>query len=145
MVDRIASDNPAVTTYTGTVGRYGRTSRPEVELPESAGDDVPTGEVVRLVLDGSEYRTRIEEAQDETLVVRGAYETPRLARTPGEGENHLPGWLEAADLDVGRSVHVDVVEPGFAYGLRAPGETAYYDATEKPSDSLADIARDVDG
>ncbi|MGB9986299.1 DUF7112 family protein [Salarchaeum japonicum] len=144
MSDRIASDNPAVETVTATIGRYGGTTRPQIELPADDAARVPVGEVVRLVLDGTEYRVRIEESGG-TPVIRGAYETPRLARAPGEGENHLISWLDGTDLDIGRSVYVDIVEEGYAYGLREPGTTAYYDATEKPSDSLADIARDLDG
>lgn len=145
MADRVSSENPAVRTVTGTVGRYGRTSRPEIELPADASAEFPVGDVVRLVLDGITYRARIDESQAEVPVIRGAYESPRLARTPGEGENHLPEWLDEKNLDVGRSVLVDVVEAGYAYGLRAPGGTAYYDAVEKPKDSLASIARDLDG
>ncbi|MEE6211439.1 hypothetical protein U3A55_14925 [Salarchaeum sp. III] len=144
MPDRIASDNPAVETVTATIGRYGGTTRPQIELPADDGERFPVGEVVRLVLDGTEYRARIAESGG-TPVIRGAYETPRLARTPSEGENHLVAWLDDTDLDIGRSVSVDIVEAGYAYGLREPGTTAYYDATEKPSDSLADIARDLDG
>ncbi|QDX39605.1 hypothetical protein [Salarchaeum sp. JOR-1] len=144
MPDRIASDNPAVETATATIGRYGGTTRPQIELPEGVAERVPVGEVVRLAVDGTEYRARIEESGGAP-VIRGAYETPRLARTPGEGENHLVAWLDQTDLDIGRSVYVDIVEAGYAYGLREPGTTAYYDATEKPSDSLAAIARDLDG
>jgi len=143
-MDRVSSENPSVETVTGTVRRYGGTSRPQIELPADAADAFPEGEVVQVTIDGSAYRTRIERSGDSP-VLRGAYETPRLAREPGEGEDFLRGWLDDEGLDVGRSVLVDIVESGYAYGVRAPGETAYYDATEKPKDSLADIARNLDG
>lgn len=143
-MDRVSSENPSVETVTGTVRRYGGTSRPQVELPADAADDFPADEVVRVTLAGTSYRTRIERSGDSP-VLRGAYETPSQAREPGSAEDFLREWLADAELDVGRSVLVDVIEPGYAYGVRAPGETAYYDATEKPKDSLADIARDLDG
>jgi hypothetical protein len=39
---------------------------------------------------------------------------------------------------------VDVVEPGFKYGVRAPGESATYRSTGTPDAGLADIAASLD-
>ena len=139
-MDRIASDNPAIETRRATVARHGGT-RKRVEIP----GDVPTGEIVRLVLDGTTYHTRIEGGfADADPHVAGAYETPEMARS-GDGTEHLQAWLDAADRSPGSTVLLDVIEPEFAYGLRAPGEEVVYDAIEKPRDSLASIARDLEG
>lgn len=143
MTDRVTSDSPGVTTVDGTLARHGRTDRVKVEFP--AGD-LPTDDVLWLVLDGAERRARFHEPfSGDGVELRGVYDTPRLARNPGEGENRLAAWVADRDLDAGRTVHLDVVEPGFRYGLRAPGERATYDATGKPSDSLASIAEQLDG
>jgi len=48
-------------------------------------------------------------------------------------------------VEFGQSVLVDVIEPGFKYGLREPGQRAFYDATESPDGNLADIAEQLDG
>lgn len=143
MPDRVPHDHPTVETIDGTLGRYGGTRRPEIRLPET--DEIPTGEVVRLVLDGTEYRTKVERQTDGSPVLRGAYETPRLARNPGSATDALQPWVDERDLDFGRTVHLDVVDSGYKYGLRAPGESATYATTETPDDSLASIARDLDG
>lgn len=138
-MDRIASDNPAIETRRATVARHGGT-RKRVEIP----GDVPTGEVVRLVLDGTTYHARIEGGfADADPHVAGAYETPEMARS-GDGTEHLQAWLDAANRSPGSTVLLDVIEPEFAYGLREPGEEAVYDAIEKPRDSLASIARDLE-
>ncbi|MFC7045411.1 hypothetical protein ACFQH6_08335 [Halobacteriaceae archaeon GCM10025711] len=144
MSERVSHDNPSVRTVDATLTRSGRTDRPKVVVPGDAREDFPTDEVVRLVLDGTEYRARIEAAlSGDAVEFRGAYDTPRLARTPGEGTNHLVEWRRNADLDFDRTVHVDVVEAGFRYGLRAPGETAVYRSGGRPKDSLAAIAEQV--
>ncbi|WP_435097641.1 DUF7112 family protein [Halarchaeum sp. P4] len=141
MADRVTSEGvPSVET---TLERYGPTNRPQLRVSDP--DAVPTGEVVRLVVDETEYRARIETDADGDPVIRGAFETPRLARTPGEGENHLRAWLDDVDLDYGRTVHLDVVTADYKYGVRAPGERATYTATEQPDSGLAAIARDLDG
>ena len=87
----------------------------------------------------------VETDSSGDAVLRGAFETPRLARTPGEGENYLRAWLGGLGLDFGRTVHLDVVTPDYKYGVRAPGERATYAATESPDRGLAAIARDLDG
>lgn len=140
MTERVTHDHPSVQTIAATIDRYGRTTRPEIQVTEPI--DVAEGDVIRLVLDGSEYRTRIEMRRGRP-VFRGAYETPRMAREPGSGENHLPKWVDEHDLEAGRTVHLDVVEPGFKYGLRAPGEQATY-RTGRPDAGLASIAKDLE-
>lgn len=124
----------------GTVDRAGGTRRLEVRLPTDGDVSFPVDDVVRVVLDGSEYRARVDRRADGTPVFRGVYDTPRLARNPAGADNRLDEWVERAGLEAGRSVHVDVVEPSFAYGLRAPGEDATYRSRGQPDDGLADIA-----
>lgn len=131
-------------TVVGTLERAGATRRLEVRLPSDAATEFPSGEVVRLVLDESEYRTRLDRTADGTPVVRGAYDTPSQARDPGASENRLDAWVEAENLDAGRSVHVDVVVPEFKYGVRAPGASATYRATKQPDSGLADIAKSIE-
>jgi len=139
-MDRIASDNPSVRTLDGTLERQGRLDRPKVVLP--ADDAVSTDSVVRLYLDGDEHRIRPSESGD-TIEIRGAYDTPDGARDPRNAENRLTEWVKSEGLDFGRTVHLDIVEEGFAYGLRAPGERTVYPAVEKPDDSLSDIAENL--
>ncbi|GGN18963.1 DUF7112 family protein [Halarchaeum nitratireducens] len=141
MVERVTSEG--VRTVDTVLERYGSTNRPQLRVTDS--DAVPVGEVVRLAVDDAEYRTRVAEDASGSAVLRGAFESPRLARTPGEGENHLRAWLHALDLDYGRTIHLDVVTSDYKYGVRAPGERATYAATEAPDDGLASIARDLDG
>ncbi|MFB6082016.1 MAG: hypothetical protein ABEJ67_04260 [Halanaeroarchaeum sp.] len=142
MPDRVSHDHPTVETLTATLGRYGGTTRPEVRLPGDA--DLPVGDVVRLILDGTEYRAELLDRADGTPVIRGAFETPRLARDPGSATDHLRAWVDDRDLATGRTVYVDVVEPGQTYGLRAPGESSTYRSTGSPKDSLAAIAEDLE-
>jgi hypothetical protein len=142
MADHVTHES--VQSVSGTLARAGGTRRPEIRVPETAADQFPDKDVVRLVLDGTEYRSQLAARPDGTPVIRSAYESPSEARTPGDARNHLVEWVESRDLSEGRTVHVDVVESGFKYGLRAPGESATYHATEPPSSSLADIASSVE-
>jgi hypothetical protein len=141
MADHVTDD--AVQTVVGTLARAGGTRRLEIQLPD-ADHDFPTDDVVRVVLDGTERRARVTETADGTPAFRGAYDTPSQARDPGSGANRLAEWVEASNLEAGRSVHVDVVEPGFKYGVRAPGESATYRSTGTPDTGLADIAASLD-
>lgn len=145
MAERVAADHPSVRTFRATVERSGATSRHRVQLPADAAADVPDG-VVRVDLDGSRYHADVRAGRDgQGPVVRGAYDTARLARSPGEGPNRLAEWLDDVGLGSGRSVLVDVVVGGYLYGLRPPGTSRVYEAVEPPSDSLADIAEGLDG
>lgn len=141
MPDYVTDD--AVQTVVGTLARAGATRRLELRLPD-ADHDFPTDEVVRVVLDGTERRARVTETADGTPVIRGAYDTPSQARDPSTAQNRLAEWVETENLDAGRSVHVDVVEPEFKYGVRAPGASATYRSTGTPDPGLADIASSLD-
>jgi hypothetical protein len=145
MADRISSDHSSLPTVRATLVRSGGLDRPKVAISADDADHFPRDELVRVVADDTEYRARIESPlAEDGREIRGLYETPRVARNPGEGENHLQTWLEEADVEFGQSVLVDVIEAGFKYGLREPGERAFYEATESPDDSLADIAQNLD-
>jgi hypothetical protein len=141
MADRVASDNPSVTTHDARVVRAGGTRRPCVRLP---ADAVATDDYVRVVCDGREYHGRFV-ADSEGIVLRGLYDNRRIAREDRDAPNRLVEWLDAADVEIGRMIACDEIESGFLYGLRKPGERVVYDATESPDSSLADIARDLDG
>lgn len=103
--------------------------------------------VVHIVLDGQRYHARIDRNYDDTPEIRSVRDNARLARE-GEGEaaseNRLHEWFAASDLEFGRSIHVDVVEPNHLYGLRLPGEQAIYTDIPKPNGSLSDIANDLE-
>lgn len=141
MPESVPSD--AVDSVRATLERAGRTDRPKVAVPEDARDRVPEGEVVRLSLDGSVRHATVDLAIDDSLEIRGAYDNARLARE-GDGENRLVAWVADNGLDFGRTVHLDVVEEGFFYGLRAPGERAVYRVPDRPDEGLAEIASDVE-
>jgi hypothetical protein len=137
MVDRVPSDHASVSTHRAEIERSGGTRRPCLRLPADVGLD--DGDVVRLVLDGTERHERVDVDARGPLL-RGAYDNRRLARTPGEGTNRLVEWLHATGRDPGQSVDVDVVEAGSLYGVRVPGERVVYEVTESPDSSLSDIA-----
>lgn len=146
MADRISCDNDAVHTVRATLVKSGALDRPKVELPAADEARFPADEVVRVVADETEYRARFEAPlTGDGREVRGLYDSPHLARNPGDGENRLGEWVDASGVGFDQSVLVDVVEDGFKYGLRAPGERVIYEATESPDSSLADIANDLDG
>ncbi|MFC6905153.1 DUF7112 family protein [Halalkalicoccus tibetensis] len=138
-MDRISSENPAVETLRATVARHGG-SRKRIDLPEGS---LPEGEVVRLVIDGTTYHAKVEGGFADGPHISGAYESPDMARER-TGTDHLGSWLEDVGRSVDGSVLVDVIEPDFAYGLREPGEEAVYEAVEKPKESLANIARNLE-
>ncbi|WP_122088356.1 DUF7112 family protein [Halalkalicoccus subterraneus] len=138
-MDRISSENPAVETLRATVARHGA-RRKRIDLPEGS---LPAGEVVRLVIDGTTYHAKVEGGFADGPHVSGAYDGPDMARE-GSGTNRLGEWLEEAGRPVGGSVLLDTIEPEFAYGLRKPGEEVVYEAVEKPKESLANIARDLE-
>ena len=142
MGERVSSEHPSVRTFRGRLEHSGATSRPRIELPAEAADQLDD-RVVRLVLDGTTYHADVRHLGDAP-VIRGAYDNARLARSPGEGQNRLPGWVDDAGLSIGRSVLVDEVVAGSLYGVRAPGSTAVYDAVELPRSSLTRIAEGLD-
>ena len=142
-MERIAHDNAAVRTVRATLARVGRTDRPRVDLPDDEDDSFPAGEVVRVALAGHTRHARVHRGLDDGLELRAVYDNTRQARAD-DGTDRLPGWVADRDLDFGRSVLVDVVEPGFFYGLRGPSETAVYEVPDQPDDGLAAIARDLE-
>jgi len=141
MAGRVSHE--AVETIDATVERSGPVDRPRVVVPAESADAVPTDGLVRLVLDGSEYRARPIETGPE-VAIPGAYDTPDAARDPADATDRLGAWLADRDLDYGRTVHLDVVDESHRYGLRAPGERATYADHGGPDDSLAAIAEQVE-
>jgi hypothetical protein len=144
VADSVSSENSAVETVRAELTSAGATGRPRITVPESAHDRFPTGELVTLVLDGTRRHARIDLAIDDSVELRGAYDTRAMARN-GDGENRLVEWADRAGLGVGRSVLLDVVSTGELYGVRAPGKQAVYEVPDTPASSLRDIAESVDG
>ncbi|AUX09668.1 hypothetical protein AArcSl_2043 [Halalkaliarchaeum desulfuricum] len=142
MPDRLPSDADAVSTTRAHVDRFGGTRRRCVRLGEEL--DVSDGDLVRLVLDRKTYHSRVH-ADANGLLLRGAYENRRLARSPTEGDNELRAWLEEVGKQPGDSLEVDEVVAGELYGLRIPGSRTVYSVTRGPASSLSEIARDLDG
>lgn len=141
MPERVPSES--VETHRATVERVGRTDRRRVVVPVAATDPFDAEAVIEIVIEERTYHGRVETALDGRLVLDGAYDTPTLARSPGDGENHLADWLAGTGVAVGDSVLFDIVTEGYTVGLRAPGERTVYEATEPPSESLSSIARDL--
>lgn len=143
MADRVSSDHPSVRTVRSTCAETATGSK--LEIPADDRDAFAAGEVVRIVLDGTERFATVERAlTGEELSISGIYDTPDQARNPGGGSDRLREWVDDQDVRAGGSVLIDVVEPEFLYGLRSPGETVYYDAREPPNSSLIDIASDLE-
>ncbi len=141
----IASDHPAVDSVRATLARRGSTRRLQVAVPAADRDRFPAGEVVRLVLGGHDCYAAIEaHPTDDRRLIAGAFDAPGQAREPGAGTDRLGEWVDDSDLEAGGSVLVDVLEPGFRYGLRAPGERVVYGEVSSPDDSLASIAEGLD-
>jgi hypothetical protein len=143
MTQRVSSDTTE--TVRATLAQAGATNRANIEVPADDEDAFPADEIVRIVMDDSEYRARIERPlTGDGRLIRGVYDTPRLARNPGEGANRLTEWFADSNRSFGQSVLIDVVEEGFKYGIREPGSRAVYEASEAPNGSLADIAQQVE-
>ncbi|QLG49273.1 DUF7112 family protein [Natrinema halophilum] len=143
MADRIASDHPSVQTIRSTCTETA--TGVKLEVPADERDSFPVDEVVRVVLDGDELFARIERAlTGDELSIPGVYEMPDGARNPSDATDRLTSWIDDHDVPANGSVLIDIVEPEFLYGCRAPGETAYYDAREPPNDSLSEIAKDLE-
>ena len=143
MGDRIASDHPSVHTVRTTLESTATGHR--VAIPPEDRDRFPVDEVVRVVLEGTEQYARVDRAlTGDGRSISGVYDSPRFARDPREGVDRLAAWIDETGARVGGSVLVDVVEPDFLYGIRAPGESTVYEATEPPSESLASIAESLE-
>lgn len=138
MSERVPSDHDSVTTYRATIARSGGTTRPCLRLPAEV-TAVEDGDTIRLSLGGELAHARVT-ADSSGLLLRGAYDNKRLARTPGEGTNRLVEWCEEHGRDPGSAVELDELDAGFCYGLRDPGERTVYTVPNRPNESLADIA-----
>lgn len=143
MTDRIPHDDPSVRAVRARLVRAGRTDRPKIVLPDDETLFPECEDPVRVVLGGRSYRAYLDHDFDGVPEIRALRENARMARE-GEGENALAAWFRDSSLDFGRSVHVDVIDPGHHYGVRAPGERAVYTTHDAPAESLADIAKDLD-
>ena len=141
MPDRVASDGDAVTTYRARLARSGGTRRPCLRLPDEVAVDA--GDLIRLVLDDTEYHARVE-ADAQGILIRGAADNRRLARADGEGANRLVEWVRSTDRETGQSVDLDEVTPGYLYGVRVPGRRTVYAVTRQPDSSLSSIAERLD-
>lgn len=137
MSDRVASDAAAVTTLRARLARSGGTRLPCLRVPDEAA--LEAGDEIRLVLDGKPRHARVA-SDARGLLIRGAYDNRRLARSPGEGENRLVEWCRDHDREADDAVELDEVDPGYLYGVRVPGERAVYEVTGRPNQSLQDIA-----
>lgn len=145
MSQRVPSDHSSVSTIDATLAQSGATNRPCIEISADDAAAFPANEVVRLVLDDTEHRSLLRsELSGDGARITGAYDSPKLARNPGDGENRLVDWFDASNLSFGRTVHVDVVAEGFLYGVRSPGERAVYTVPDQPDDSLSSIADELE-
>jgi hypothetical protein len=141
MTERVPHDADGVPTYDGVVTRQGRTGRYTVRFPTEA--NLPLETVVRIVLDGSEYRTQaVQPFREDGIEIRGVFDSARETREPQVGDRHLTRWIEAKGVEPGRTVHLDIVVPDYRYGLRVPGQEAVYHPSE-PDSSLRNIAEDL--
>jgi hypothetical protein len=141
--DRVPSDHEAIPSHRTHREQVGRTGRPRIPLPDAL--DVSVGDVIRLSLEGEEYHAQVTQSRDGGREVCGAFFDAQVARTDGEGQNYLTEWADDVGLAVGDPVVLDVITPGYKFGLRRPGERVVYEATDAPSSSLSDIARNLDG
>ena len=137
MTERVPSDHAAVDSHRVRLETVGRTGRPRVPLPDAF--DHTAGDVLRLSLEGIEAHAQVTADLRGEPGIESAHPDAQLART-GEGENRLAAWVDRHGLGAGDPLLVDVVTPGYQYGLRRPGERVVYDAVEAPDDGLADIA-----
>ena len=143
MPTRLPSDSETVDTARAELVRLGSARRQGIRLPAAATDALEAGDVIRLVFDDSEYHAAVAE-DGRGLVIYGAYDNKRLARSASEGDNRLAEWLRDLGRESGNSVAFDTVVDGQQYGLRAPGERTVYTVSRGPRDSLAEIAENLD-
>lgn len=139
MSDRIHHDHPSIDTVRGTLDRAGSTAHPKLVLPDEPL--FPEG-IVHITVDGQQYRARIDRSFEGVPEIRSVYDNARLVREGARGSstNRLREWFEESDLEYGRSVHVDIIDPGHQYAIRRPGATAVYTVIPQPDQSLSEIA-----
>ena len=143
MSNRLPSDSDSVETARAELIRLGSARRQGIRVPDAATDELAAGDLVRVVFDDAEYHARIAE-DTQGLVIRGAYDNRRLARSTGEGENRLTEWLRELGRESGNSVEFDIVVSAEQYGLREPGKRAIYTVKQGPRSSLSSIAESLD-
>lgn len=142
VTERIPSDHDTVESHCVHLAEVGHTGRLQLPLPEEltcAVDDV-----VGVCFGGSSYFAQVSTTLDGRPTLRDSFADRELART-GDGEDKLAAWLDEAGLSDGDPVLLDVLTPGYAYGLRQPGERVVYGPPEQPDASLTAIARSLDG
>lgn len=139
-MDEVASDHPSVTTLRATVARHG--ARRRLDLPASAPSAGVDAGVVRAVV---EDRTRFAavDAVGGTPAIVGLYDTLEAASAGDPARDGLNDWLAGLGRGPGRTVLVDVLEPGSRIGLRDPGDRTVYMVVEPPDEGLDAIARDL--
>jgi len=140
--DRVPSDHGTVDSHRVRLATVGRTGRPRIPIPD--GLDCAVGDVIRLSLEGDRGHAEVTSDLSGEPEIRGVYANARLARSDGEGENALAAWVEEYGLLADDPFLIDVLTPGYAYGLRRPGERVVYRAVDPPDAGLADIARGLD-
>lgn len=139
MTDQIASDHPSVETFRATVKRHGPGRR--LALPEVAREALGVPGAVGTIVDGRTHFARCRAVGGTPSIV-GLYAT-RTGADDRTGQDELGAWLDRHDRGRGRSVHVDVIEPGYRIGLRPPGERVVYEDVPDRDDGLDAIARDL--
>jgi len=139
--ERVPSDHDALPTHRVNVETVGRTGRLRVPLPEAVDTDRT---VVRLSLAGTDAHARVRIDLGGAPVVERAAPDAALARS-GDGADLLADWLAEHGLTAGDAMVVDVLAPGYQYGLRPPGERVVYRVRDPPRDGLRDIAEGLDG
>jgi hypothetical protein len=107
-------------------------------LPD--GLDIGASDIIYLSLDGDAAYAEVTATLDGDTAIRGAFANRRLARSDDEGEDRLAAWLDDRGLEAGKTVVLDVLTGGFAYGLREPGARVVYTPPDPPDSSLTDIA-----
>lgn len=143
MRTKLPSDSDAVANHRAKIVRRGGSRTKSLSLPAAVADAVEAGDRLTLVIDGTEYYAVVDDDSDG-LVIYGAYDNRRLAKTTGEGTNRLGEWLAALGREAGNSVVCDEIVAGERYGLRAPGDRAVYTVQQEPRDSLQSIAENLD-
>jgi hypothetical protein len=137
VTERVPSDHAALDSHRVNLETVGRTGRPRIPLPDALNHTAE--DILRLSLEGREAHAQVTADLRGESGIESAYPDAQLARA-GEGENRLTAWVGRHGLTAGDPLLVDVVTPGYQYGLRRPGERVVYDAVEAPDDDLSDIA-----
>ncbi len=139
----VPADHSSVESVRAHLERYG----PGLRLIAPADAAQFPDEVVRVHLDGAARFARPRTAPDGAPFMPAVYDTPATARDPSsvtDPTDRLGAWADARGLGAGDPVVVDVLSTGERYGLREPGESVTYPDRRERSDTLADIARDLD-